>query len=169
MIRSSAMKQLICLLTHSEIFMKDVLKDDLTRVNGQGVILQFQANKQKKNTTNTYLMVSETEKLISSSHFTSLKQFHFSYRCIRWHMFFKMGVFKNFANFTGKQVEICEILKNIFFTEHLRWLFPQLTFNLPSGSPLKKNKFLVGKQLSISLFCFQIFHVCIEMLVTQGF
>ena len=64
------------------------------------------------------------------------------------HMFFKIGVLKNFANFTGKHLcwslflielqvwrpywkqtptlvfsgEICETLKNIYFTEHLRWL-----------------------------------------------
>ena len=55
-------------------------------------------------------------------------------------MFFKIVVLKNFANFTGKHLcwslfliklqahrqvfscEICEICKNIFFKEHLRWL-----------------------------------------------
>ena len=45
-------------------------------------------------------MVSQIEKLISLSHFMSLKQFHFSYRNSRSQMFFKIGVFKNFANFT---------------------------------------------------------------------
>ena len=57
-------------------------------------------------------------------------------------MFFKIGVLENFANFTGKHLycslflikfatkiltqvfsyEICEILKNSFFVEHLWWL-----------------------------------------------
>ena len=52
-------------------------------------------------------------------------------------MFFKIGVLENFANFTGKHLlikfatktltqvfsyEICEILKNSFFIEHLWWL-----------------------------------------------
>ena len=55
-------------------------------------------------------------------------------------MFFKIGVLKNFANFTGKHLcwsvflinleafsqlfscKICKIFKNTFFTKHLRWL-----------------------------------------------
>ena len=55
-------------------------------------------------------------------------------RSRRSQMFFKIGVLKNIANFTGKHLcwslfliklqayEICEILKNTLFTEHLRWV-----------------------------------------------
>ena len=71
-------------------------------------------------------------------------------RSNRSQMFFKIGVLKNLANFTGKHLcwnlfliklqalspvtllkgtpahvfscEICEMFKNIFFIEHLRWL-----------------------------------------------
>ena len=48
-------------------------------------------------------------------------------------MFFKIGVFKNFAIFTGKHlcwslfliccpVNVTKFLRTSFFTEHLRWL-----------------------------------------------
>ena len=41
-------------------------------------------------------------------------------------MFFKIGVPKNFADFTGKcrgfQVKYTKCLRTLFFTEHLRWL-----------------------------------------------
>ena len=66
-----------------------------------------------------------------------LNIFRFSQsRNSRLQMFFKIGVFKNFANFTGKQLcwdlfliklqvfscEIFENFKNTFFREHVRWL-----------------------------------------------
>ena len=65
-----------------------------------------------------------------------------------WHIFFKIGVFKNFANFRGKHlcwslflipatllkrlqhrcfpVKLAKFLRISFFTEHLRWLFLSL-------------------------------------------
>ena len=71
----------------------------------------------------------------------------YMYRNSRSQLFFKIRVLKNFVNFTGKHLcwslflslsvgvsllketptqvffsEIYEIFKNIFFTEHLRWL-----------------------------------------------
>ena len=59
-------------------------------------------------------------------------------RSRRSQMFFKINVFKNFVNFTGKHicnfikkrlqhrcfpVKFGKFFKNIFFTEYLRWLF----------------------------------------------
>ena len=44
----------------------------------------------------------------------------------RSQMYFKIGVLKNFAIFTGKHLfcslYLCEILRNTFFTEQLYWL-----------------------------------------------
>ena len=57
-----------------------------------------------------------------------------SIRSIRPEVFCKKGVLRNFTKFTGKHVikketmaqefscGFCEISKNTFFTEHLRWL-----------------------------------------------
>ena len=51
------------------------------------------------------------------------------FRSSRPEVFCKKGVLKDFAKFTGKHLcqrlffcEFCEISKNNFFTEHLRWL-----------------------------------------------
>ena len=84
------------------------------------------------------------EVTFKSIHFTpsglnmcKLNIFRFSQgRNSRLQMFFKIGVSKNFANFTGKQLcwnlfliklqvfscEISENFKNNFFREHVRWL-----------------------------------------------
>ena len=51
---------------------------------------------------------------------------HLLCRSIHSEMFFKIGVPKNFANFTGKHryfpVKFAKFLRTLFFIEHLRWL-----------------------------------------------
>ena len=70
-----------------------------------------------------------------------------TFRSDRSQRFFKIGVLKNFANFTGKSLcwslqhygnkpstqeffcGIFEIFKKPFFTKHFRWLWRKLTLN----------------------------------------
>ena len=70
-----------------------------------------------------------------------------TFRSDRSHRFFKIGVLKNFANFTGKSLcwslqhyrnkpstqeffcGIFEIFKKPFFTKHFRWLWRKLALN----------------------------------------
>ena len=60
-----------------------------------------------------------------------------------WEVFYKKSVLKNFAKFTEKHLwqslffnkvlfscELCEIFKNIFFTEHLRTTASAYSFTI---------------------------------------
>ena len=38
-------------------------------------------------------------------------------------MLFKIGILKNFANFTAKRVKYVEFSRTPFYTEYLWWLF----------------------------------------------
>ena len=65
-----------------------------------------------------------------------------NYRSSRSQMFFKMGVLKNFSNFTGPAtllkrlqhrrfpVKFAKFVRTPFFTEHLRWLLKLNIFML---------------------------------------
>ena len=73
---------------------------------------------------------------------SKFKNIYLQFRSSCSQVFFKLGVLQNFANFTGKYLcwnyflinlqvfkpkkvfsyKICEIFKNVFLTEHLRWL-----------------------------------------------
>ena len=92
------------------------------------------------------------------------------FRRSRPEVFCKRSVLRNFAKFTGKQLcqglffkivyeknffkkntlaqvfscEFCEISKNIFFTEHLRWLLPNLKSFLVSYCWLWTSKCQLG-------------------------
>ena len=84
-------------------------------------------------------------------------------RSSRSQMFFKIGVFKNLRNFTGKHLcwslffkklfpcEIWQIFKNTFFKEHSRWLLLKRDYEVIS---------LVRILQSCHVNVFEISHRC---------
>ena len=101
------------------------------------------------------------------------------FRRCRWQMLFQIDVLKNFSIFTGKHLCLRLILtkrdsnigvfleylrnfKNIFFTEHFCWLFPQIEIQKKSttvnreGLKIRTER-LNMKNTQISHFTFQPF------------
>ena len=87
----------------------------------------------------------------------------------RWQMFFKIGLPKNFANFTRKHrcfpMKLTKFLRTSFFTEHLRWLLVSILLLMNVSyftSPLPhSNYFVTVLLLSSSEETFSsLYHYC---------